>query len=204
MEYYQQLLISTKNYHNLLKIEKTGYKTISDTFVILKKATHHIHVCVLVYTHAYTKTAVKFISMNLRIENDSHFHYPCYITTSSSPTMMLLQKMSHRLLIIDTAGIKLFRRAASAEYVARSYQCPLQWRLFSQERPCFLSVFPQGESRVHPACCLCRVWWEFPWVWMCLSRHCILLWKVREGQKGWGWSLLGDMLGDSMKRATQV
>lgn len=64
-----------------------------------------------------------------------------------------------------------------------SYLCPPRWRLFFQKRPGFLSVFSQGRSRGHPACCLCRAWWGFRWVWTCLSRHCILLWKVEEGQR---------------------
>lgn len=129
----------------------------------------HVH-CKEIYQHAAC------FSLNLGIISD--FHYPpyfCIFSTMSTPYFYdrwptVPSHKYHQKQAFQ-------KKSQSARYIVGSYRCPLRWRQFFQKTPGFLSVFSQGESRVHPACCLCRAWWGFQWVWTCLSRHCILLWK---------------------------
>lgn len=138
-----------------------------------------IHTRTCTHAHTHTQNVKKYTGMhhralNLGIMSDSH----------PPPSFSIFYIREPLSPGTNTTGSRLFKkRATQSGCIVGSYPCPPRWRRFFQKRPGFLSVFSQGESKVHPACCLCRAWWGFRWAWTCLSRHCILLWKVEAGQR---------------------
>lgn len=157
-----------ENHHNLLETEKAGYNTIYVRYTSDSVKMSHTH-CKEIDQQAAC------LSPDLGILSD--FHHPLFFSKFSTRSVITLQERA-ALPSHKHHQKQVFQKRSNVNRKHwGSYQSPPPWRLFFQKRPDFLSVFSQDESRVPPVCCLCRALWGFLWVWRCLSRRCILLWK---------------------------